>query len=732
MSSIRVVALVFPALVLGCGGSQTEAGASAPVAAAAEEPAVRETRIESITEAELRAHVELLSSDAFEGRETLKPGAQKAAKYLAEQFEKFGLRPLPGRGEFRVPYTLDRFVYSVEGNRVELMPNAKSVQKLELGKDFTPFTFSDTGTVENAQVVFAGYGITAPKLSWDDYKGLKVKGKVVLVLRHTPDEKNEKGKFANSRHGLFMTKALNAQKHGAAAMLVVTDPLHHEASADDFSADGFVRLPATAEDKKRREKRQAARRAAQKGKPRLFAAHISQAAAEALIATRRRGKGGLKEIQAKLDTGKLKPRRVALRARATVTITEPSEPVQVKADNVIGFLEGSDPSLKKELVVVGGHYDHLGRGSSGPNDVIYNGADDNASGTAGVLELAQAFGSLKQRPARSIVFVGFSGEEKGLLGSFAMMRESHLDQAAIAFMLNLDMIGRNEDKPVQVLGEAYATTIKEAIEAANKGIGLDITYAGTNYAGNSDHHPFYVRDIPMMFFFTGLHTDYHQVGDHSDKIAFSRMQKIVRLGYAIVDHVAQSDVRPSFIHNLGWLGARIEIVGKTDAARATFTNLEADGRGSKAGLAKGDAITAIDGKLLREPTKVGARFRKIEPGSSVGVDVLRAGKSVKVSLVRAKRGFLGIFPSGVTEDQRKIHGLGENEGVGIRSVTKDGPAEKSGIKAGDILIRIAGVPVSNQTLGKTLARIGAGEKVKIDVLREGDRIDLTMVLGERP
>jgi hypothetical protein len=732
---------IFPLLLaVACGGPRTEpanppTGGDPP---AVEAPAAEAGPIgaETITVAELRAHVELLASDDYAGRETLTHGAEMAADYMSKEFERYGLVPLPGRDSFKVPYTLERFGYDETANRLDIAASSGDL-KLKIGVDYAPFSFSDSGEIKRAAIVFAGYGINAPKLGWDDYKGLDVKGKIVLVLRHTPNEdRKDDNPLADGPYGQFIAKARTAQERGAAGMLLVTDPRHHGADEDDFKPPSLVRLPRTAEEIARAEKLaearakaseamrrrstgQRARRPRRAGSKTLLAAHISQTAARALIPD-------LKEVQEKLDAGAITPREVRVKARAAMAVKASDKPVPVHPDNVVGFLPGSDPELARQWVVIGGHYDHLGSGGGG-DDKIFNGADDNASGTAGVLELAQAFATLPTRPARSLVFVGFSGEEKGLLGSFAMLREKQLPEERLVFMLNLDMIGRNPDRPIEIVGDAYSAGIRPILETANQTLGLDIDYAGTKYSGNSDHHPFFTRDIPMMFFFTGTHEDYHQRSDHADKLAYDRMEKIVRLGYHVVAPVAAGTVTPSFVHNLNWLGVTIQVVDGV----AVFTGVEAGSRAEKAGIARGDEIVAIAGKPLTEPREVGRRFADLEPGTSSDLELRRAGAARTVAVVRAKRGFLGIFPTRITDEIRQKHGLGDGEGLLVRSVIPKGPADKSGLKQGDILIRVGGVPVDVSSLGRELARIGAGEKTNVVVVRGDKRIDLTMVLGSR-
>jgi hypothetical protein len=738
MIASRLACLALVALTsLACSGGSGPAPAAppaAPPAPAAPPP----TGQLSITAADLRAHVELLSSDQYRGRETLTEGAEMAAEYLSRQLEAYGLTPLPGRSSFKAPYTLEEYGFNPEKNAISIAAGDREIAGA-LGTDFAPFSFSKAGVARDLPVVFAGYGITAPEHGWDDYKGLDVKGKAVLVLRHWPREKNEKDNpFAGGIHGAFTAKAANAAAHGAVAMLLVTDPVHHAENADELQPPTFVRLPRTAEEKaqlakgasesesggaavgKRPGRRAGARAGASRDSDGILAVHVSQKLAATIT-------GDLSAIQTRLDAGELAAREIALAARATVAVAA-AEPREVQPDNVIGFLEGSDPELRKQWIVIGGHYDHLGQHGAEGKDNIYNGADDNASGTAGVLELAQAFASLPERPARSLVFIGFSGEEKGLLGSFAMLAEKQLPEERIVFMLNLDMIGRNPDKPVEVLGEAYASGLADVIGKANAGIQLDIELAGTNYSASSDHHPFYVRDIPMMFFFTGTHEDYHGLDDHADKLAFDRMEKIVRLGYGVIEPIARGQVSPAFIHNLIWLGARIEARGPD----AVVTEIEPDSRGARAGLVAGDVITAIGGEALARPAEVGKRFRDMKPGQATRVEVRRGSATASLEVTRAKQGFLGVFPGRLPETQRKKLGLADDEGVLIGGVVDGGPGAKAGLEKGDVLISLGGNRVDQRSLGRQLSRIGAGEKVAAVVVRNGERKKLTLVLGERP
>jgi Zn-dependent M28 family amino/carboxypeptidase len=315
---------------------------------------------------------------------------------------------------------------------------------LKLGDDWRPFPFSDPGAIEG-DVVFAGYGISSEEHGWDDYAGLDVEGKIVLILRHEPGEDDAGSVFdgkESSTHSTFINKAFKAAEHGAIGYLLVTDPRHHEAG-DDFRVGGRLALKAPEP-----------REAGESEGPEFRAAHISRAVAEKLVA----GSGkSLLELQTAIDDG-IKPAELGIGAVTASLAIKPTEgAVEVPEVNVVGRIEGSE--RPDEWVVVGAHYDHVG-GYVGEGDTIYNGADDNASGTAGMLEIARAFATLPP-PKRTIVFMAFSAEEKGLLGSRAWVEQNGVDK--VVFMLNLDMIGRNPDKPVDLVGDGYGTGMTEIV-----------------------------------------------------------------------------------------------------------------------------------------------------------------------------------------------------------------------------------------------------------------------------
>ena len=739
---------------------------------------------------DLQRHVELLASDAYEGRETLQPGYELAASYLATEFKRYGLAPMPGQDSMVVPYKLWQQGFEADKTRLALTSNATTMQ-LDLGRHAAPFAFSDDGALD-AEIVFAGYGITAKEASRDDYAGLDVAGKWVLVLRHAPGYRDAKSPFFGGpregtssapnlrEHSAFRSKALNAQAHGAKGMLLVSGPVTAEVP-DDLRMPSVLSIPLTTQEMAEREQARtkraeqikaaraaadAARPAAPKGKrtkgkrtkgkrsdansaeQTLLAFHISSEMAATLMSNTGKTLG---ELQIAVDAG-LKASDVTLTSRANASVTARKEPNTVTGKNVIAYLEGSDPKLREEFVVIGGHFDHLGTtGASNieGRDTIYNGADDNASGTAGVLELAEAFASAPNAPKRSMLFIGFSGEERGLLGSRALVKQGPIDSSKVAFMLNLDMIGRNDGNPVEFVGGDRASDLLDiAMDAATR-VGVPIAFVDPDkspslkthgprlqfkagpYTANSDHHPFFRKEVPSAFFFTGLHDDYHGLADHADKLDYPRMESIVKVGYGLAEDVANAPTRPSFIHKFDWLGASIQ--GDTIMA------LEADSRGAKAGLANGDRLFAIGEIVIengrsKEPTprSAGGVLADLDPGAKIVLQLYRGPTLVNVPLERAKRGYLGILPRRLSDEARQKHSLDASEGVRIGRAVKGAPAELSGLKNGDIITKLGGHPVTGSTLLKLLSRIGAGETITVQVIRDGKRIEMPLTLGEPP
>ena len=397
--------------------------------------------------------------------------------------------------------------------------------------------------------MFAGYGITAPEHDYDDYAGLDVEGKIVLILRHEPATfRSERGEgsagrsgsdegpegLSYSRHAYFVTKAKNAQSRGAVGLILFTDPRFSQrgGGADDLRLFSEMSLEP-----------EAGRRRRAAGYEGFLAVHVSQGLARRIFEP---AGWTLEAVQEAMDE-KVSPAQVDLgRLTADLAVSGREEPATLRGRNVLGYLEGADPELRDQWIVVGAHHDHIGS-FTGAGDTVFNGADDNASGIAGVLELAEAFGALEKRPKRSMVFVTFGAEEVGLLGSRALVEQKGLPLEKLVFMMNFDMIGRNPDVPVKVYssgGEGFAAALEEGVARLE----LAIERSGVPSDAYSDYYPFHQEGIPFAYFFTGLHEDYHQVGDHADRLDYPRMERIVRLAYEVLFALAdgpRSEVEPA-------------------------------------------------------------------------------------------------------------------------------------------------------------------------------------------
>jgi hypothetical protein len=516
----------------------------------------RAPMIESITQADLRADLFFLAGDAMRGRLTDTNENRVTVDYIRSRFERAGLKPVANGGYFHNYHLMSASLG--EGNTLQLEAGNGVSRTFTSGQDFYPQRFSATARV-SGPVTFAGFGITAPKIAHDDYKG-DVKGKIVLVLDHEPGERDPNSPFegiVTAEPAAQWRKAMAAQQQGALGILFVSDahnhpdPTNFEQTARNFWPATPARIPNYT-------------LAAWTDRLSIPAAQISPAVAAALIA----GTGKtLQELgrQAESSTGgfaamELPDARIELRTSVIRHV--------VSDRNVLGLLEGSDPKLKDEWVLVTAHFDHDGVNGA----QILNGADDNGSGTVALMEIADAYALAAQqgqRPKRSVLFCAWNSEERGLLGAWAYTEQPPAPLANIAGVLNMDMIGRNEEVPVggggrfnglevqtaesnanavNMMGFARAPELAAVVDAANAGIGLNIKKRYDNNASNlvrrSDQWPFLQRGVPALGFMTGLHPDYHTTYDRPEKINYVKMEKIARLIYQASWNLANAATRP--------------------------------------------------------------------------------------------------------------------------------------------------------------------------------------------
>ncbi len=465
-------------------------------------------------------HVKHLSSPEMRGRGTGSEELDRAADYVAEKFKALGLRPAAPGGFFQY-FPVSVAARFGSGTRLEFA-DGNHREKLSLNKDFQPLNFSASGEV-SAPLAFAGYGITAPEYGYDDYAGLNVKGKVVIVLYHEPQEFDAASIFAGrmyTRHAQSFSKAMNARLHGARGIIFVGDAAcngNERSSLEEFA--GAVG-PADS------------------GVPAV------EVSIRAVARWLERGGLDLVQLQKEVDRD-LKPRSLALPERFAVTLRSDVTRTRRMAPNVAAYIPGETA----EHVVIGAHYDHVGGGEAGwpPNKQggVFPGADDNASGTAGLLELARRFSS-QPKARRGLLFLAFAGEELGLLGSSHYIEHPLLPLSDAVAMINLDMIGRITDRQILVGGINTGSTLHEIFNELLPWRGYSVDFSEQTVYGSSDHHAFLSKSIPSLFFFSGLHPDYHRSSDTWEKIKAPEAADLLDLAAAVIEHLSRQPDRPAF------------------------------------------------------------------------------------------------------------------------------------------------------------------------------------------
>ncbi len=513
-------------LALGCPG-----------AVGADKDAPAPLDLSPIHREAILAHLNFLASEELEGRDTASRGTAIAARYIAGFFQSYGLQPaVPGEGEAPASFYQK---FGLDTSTLEEVHFSVGDREFRIGGDFAFFAFSGGGDVE-AEIVFCGYGITAPEYDYDDYAGVDVRGKIALVFRHEPLEKSrEAGAYfqgaRNSRHAFFQAKFDNARKQGAAAMLLVNDPLHcrNQRHAGVTRRRAITGLHKINEDDKN-DDTPAIPSGGDKTSP-IPAVFAGKKVADFLSE-----KLDLTALQTEIDTTR-KPASKATGLRARIRVRRKAEVATTW--NVLGILSGSDPDLRDEYVVVGAHFDHEG---VLPDGRVMNGANDNASGTAGVLLIAEALASQPVAPRRSVLFILFNGEEKGLLGSRYYVSKPVIPLERTVAMINMDMVGRSKERVVQVIGGAHSHLLDRISRKALTGAGISNASYETGFRVNarSDHYPFFRSGIPVLVFHSDDETDYHKPTDDVEKITLDPMQRILNAVATAVWEIANGAERP--------------------------------------------------------------------------------------------------------------------------------------------------------------------------------------------
>uniref|UniRef100_A0A832HZ57 M28 family peptidase n=1 Tax=Eiseniibacteriota bacterium TaxID=2212470 RepID=A0A832HZ57_UNCEI len=589
-------------------GPPSAAAAAAPGAAPAAAPDT-----DGLVEA-----VRTLADPRWEGRGVGTAGLDSAAAWIAGRMAAIGLRPAGEGGGWFQPFEV------TTGVEVE-SPTACEVagRRVEAGPSFQPLGFSANGVVR-APVVFAGYGITAPELGHDDYAGLDVRDRLVLVFTGEPGEMDSTSRFSglvNTPHAELRTKAINAREHGALGLLVVNGPLHH--------AGEPLRRPRT------------------DGGGYMSSGLIAARLAEDLAAALVRATGrSLEELQRAIDASG--PQSTALPETATVTVTLRRTRATVK--NVVGAIPGRDSA---RTIVVGAHYDHLGYGgdsSLSPDErAPHVGADDNASGTAALLRVAERLArrAAGRAPEHHLVFAAFTAEESGVLGSGHFVDRPPRPAATIGFMLNMDMVGRLKDNRLLVLGTGTAAELPAILEGANRAAGFALTSTADGF-GPSDHTSFYKRRVPVLMLFTGPHTDYHRPSDTWDKIHYAGLARIADFAAAVVESI---DARPRLTYQQtrgdsatgrgagGGYGAYLGTIpdfSQTEGG-VLLSGVRGGSPAEQAGFKAGDVIVKFDGVAVDNLYDYTFALRSRKPGQQVRVTVKRDGRETDLVATLGRR-----------------------------------------------------------------------------------------------
>jgi len=563
--------------------------------------------------------IKALTTPSMEGRGDGTKGLTRAARLIEERFKNLGLEPAGTHSYFQ-PFTLITGAKLKSNNHLQ----AGSTE-FKLNQDYVPFSFSTSGTA-SAAVVFAGYGATAGEFAYDDYDGVDVKDKIVLLLRYEPPGFAAKsGNNGLTQHAQLINKAINARNHGARAVVLINGKLGG-GEEDLLTRFGSVSGPVDSG---------------------VILVQVKNAVAEKWFQAA--GKS-LAQVQEQIN-GSTKPASFAFPDSLHVTVDVSVESTQATVNNVLAYL----PGQTDEYVIVGAHYDHLGRGnfdSLAPSQIgqLHPGADDNASGTAGVLELARRFAPMQGKLHRGILFASFAGEELGLLGSAEWVKEPTRPIGKAVAMLNMDMIGRIKDEKVYIGGVGTGSTFQRVLEEAQKQTksAFKIEYSPGGYS-SSDHMSFVTKKIPALFFFSGLHSDYHKPSDTWEKINPEDAVRLLDLVEKVSEQLASAPERPEFITvvenksastsgggGYGPYFGSIPDFGQIENG-VKFSDVRPGSPAAKAGLKAGDVLVQFGDKPIKNLYDFTDALRRSKVGDVVEVKVLRGTEAITVKVKLEQR-----------------------------------------------------------------------------------------------
>jgi len=565
---------------------------------------------------EIISHIRYLASDELKGRMSGTPGAEKAAEYVSSEFRKAGLKNFGDDNSYLQDFSFTKDVTLGSRNSLEIITNNER-QEYESGEDFNTLSISSSGRVQG-ELVFAGYGISAQELDYDDYRGLDVRDRVVMVLRYTPEDYKPESPFYD--YAALRYKAMNAREKGARAIIFVT-PYSQDEEGDlssvglDYSySDSGIQSIILRRDK-----------------------------AEKILSDSGQNLKDLEKILASKKNSSF------LFSNSTVTIE--SEVIEEKAQssNVIGYIEGADPLLKDEYIIIGAHYDHIGlgernsRSESGGGTAIHNGADDNASGVAGLIELAEFFSCNKDSLKRSLIFIAFSAEELGLIGSSYYVDNPKAPLDKTVAMINMDMIGRLNNNNLTVFGIGTSPQWKDLINSANSDFNFKFSFIPD--LPPSDQSVFFAKGIPVLHFFTGLHQDYHTPGDDWDKINPKGQKKVLDLISALIKGLDSQNKRIAFSNveepkrasskfNV-YLGTIPDYSNQTDGVK--LMGVRSGSPADKAGLMDDDTIVEFNGVSIRNIYDYVYALGDSKPGIPASMTIIRNYNPLSLIIVPEPR-----------------------------------------------------------------------------------------------
>lgn len=599
-----------------CNFSSTHAMADSPAAQPQASPATE-------FHVDLKKTLEFLAADEQEGRGVGTEGLNHAADQIADDFRKLGLQTVPGVDGYFQPFQMTTSVKPDDSTSLEM-----TGKQFKLNVDFVPTSFSGEGTIDGP-VAFAGYGITSKKYNYDDYANIDVKGKIVIALRYEPHNEKGTSRFVAdgwSDEAPLFRKAQNAAKHGATAFILVNPPTFHPGDLlASFGGADKAAIPFL---------------------------HVHIAAIDEIL--KAGGLESLKQLQAGIDK-EAKPASTLLQnvtLKGLVKLRREKKEVK----NVLAMKPGYG-ELASEYIVVGAHYDHLGYGGPGSlapgSKAIHHGADDNASGTTAMLGVADRFAHQalpsdhSGSGARNIIFIAFTGEEEGLIGSAHFVSHPPVPLDHIAAMLNLDMVGRVRNNVLYLGGAGTAPSFDQFLKDAMTGTKLTTKSFGRGGMGPSDHMSFALKKVPVLFLFSGMHADYHRPTDTADKINFQGMDEVVELAEKLatkmrtmprekyVDAADKDSMMSPTAHASGSSQASLGIVpdysAVDDQTKGVKISGTSPGSGAeKAGLRSGDVIVQWNQNKVESLQQLSNYLSTAKPGDTVKLSVERDGKRIEL------------------------------------------------------------------------------------------------------